>query len=263
MANLPLSVFIIAKNEADRIPKAITSAKKLTSEILVIVDNEKDDTIKIAKSLKAKVLINKWDGYGKQKSFGEKNCTHNWILNLDADEELSAKLIEEIITLFKTGKIEEFSAFILKVKISMNGEKPRWLADYTKTVRLYNKQKGGFSISPVHDSVIVKEGKIGYLKNIVNHHCFRNLAHWVEKINFYSSLQAKDYVAKKRKIPRLRILFEPFFSFFKAYIIRRYFIYGFDGIIYAGLYVHARMLRLGKIREEYFFQTNAQKNSNK
>lgn len=253
---LPLSLFIIAKNEEDRISKAIVSAKDIADEIIVVLDSKEDKTFEVAKNLGAKILINPWQGYGKQKAFGENACKNEIILNLDADEQLSDEIKQEIINLFQSGGINAYYGFVVKVKISMNGQKPKKLADSIKTIRLYNKTKASFCLSTVHDSVIIEDKKnIGKLKGIIYHHCFRNLHHWSEKLNNYSSMQAKDYVARNRKIPTIRVLVEAPIAFFKAYILRRYFIYGFDGIIYSFMYVFGRMLRLGKIREEY--QKNA------
>ena len=82
---LPISVFIITKNEADRIAQVINAVKKIANEILVIDSGSSDETCKIAAGAGAKVLFNKWQGYGQQKKFGESKCINKWILNIDAD----------------------------------------------------------------------------------------------------------------------------------------------------------------------------------
>ena len=63
-------------------------------------------------------------------------------------------------------------------------------------------------------------------------------------------MQAKDFVEKRRKLSNLRIIGEPFLSFFKAYFIRRYIFLGVDGFLEAIIYAFARTLRLAKIREK-------------
>ena len=90
---IKISAFIITKNEAHRIAKSINSIKNIVDEIIVVDSGSNDDTVIIAEKLGAKVIFNEWPGYVKQKSFAESLCRHDWILNIDADEELTDKLV--------------------------------------------------------------------------------------------------------------------------------------------------------------------------
>lgn len=247
---LPISVFIIAKNEADRISKPILSVRDWVDEIIVIDSGSEDDTVNVSRNLGARVLFNEWKGYGQQKIFGEKQCRNNWILNLDADEEVGNELAVNIKTLFKDGNKPTGTAFKFKWKILFRFEnKPPLLAPGGEFVRLYNKNYAGFRDSTIHDSVVVREGRIGYIRGLVYHRCFRDLNHWVNKINFYSGMQAEDYVKNGRKVLSVRLVTEPFFAFIKSYFVRRYFVYGIDGFVGSFLYAYAKLLRLAKARE--------------
>ena len=86
---LPLSVFIIAVNEADRIALTINSVRDWADEVIVIDSGSTDDTVAVAESHGARVVFNEWNGYGPQKVFGETLCRNDWLLNLDADEEVT------------------------------------------------------------------------------------------------------------------------------------------------------------------------------
>ena len=97
---LPISCFIIAQNEADRINKTINYVKDLVNEIIVIDSGSTDGTQEIAENLGCKVLYNKWNGFGPQKRFGEDCAKNKWLLNLDADEYLSNDLQLEIRDIF-------------------------------------------------------------------------------------------------------------------------------------------------------------------
>lgn len=258
MSKLPLSVFIIAKDEADRIPHTLNSVKDIADEIIVIDSGSTDNTKEICTKFQAKFIYNEWNGYGEQKRFGEAQCRNRWILNLDADEALSTDLINEIKLLFTTGNIEAHSAYILDVKIILNHDStPPKFAPNTLTARLYDKTKASFSDSPIHDSVIIKQGTSRRLRGIVIHRCFRSLEHEVQKINFYTSMQATDFLKKQRPVSSLRIFIEPFFAFFKAYILRRYCFYGIDGLIQSFIYSFSKLLRLAKAREAYINSSNS------
>lgn len=254
---LPISVFIIAKNEADRIHRAILSVNGWADEVIVIDSGSTDDTMELSEKLGAKVVFHTWNGYGPQKVFGESLCKNDWVLNIDADEEITPELAVSIQGLFRDNSpnshllTPEYIAYRLTIKILFHLEKePPAFAPSNNPVRLYNKNYCGFKNSIVHDSVAVKKGTpIGKLHGIVLHRCFRDLEHWVGKINFYSTLQAEDFIKNGRKPSIVRIVTEPVLSFFKAYFLRRYFLYGIDGFIGSFLYSYARLLRLAKARE--------------
>jgi glycosyltransferase involved in cell wall biosynthesis len=248
---LPISVFIIAKNEEERISKAINSVAAWVDEVIVIDSGSTDKTVEIASKLGAKVMFNEWNGYGPQKVFGEKQCRNDWILNIDADEEIPEKLKNEIQNIFKNS-LPEVAAFKMCWQmIFFSQKKPPLMAVGSNFIRLYNKKLAGFSDSKVHDSVIPNEGaKLGELKNPVYHRCFLSMRHWADKINYYSTLQAEDWIKSGRKNPSsFRVIFEPVFTFLKAYFIRRYFLYGVDGYTGSLMYAYARTLRLAKVRE--------------
>jgi len=250
---LPISVFIITKNEEDRIANVINLVKDLADEVLVIDSGSSDNTVEIATGCGAKVMHNDWNGYGAQKIFGEENCKNDWILNIDADEEVSKELSEEIKEIFANNLQEKYYGFRVKIVNKFRFEKkPKKLAYYYNQLRLYNKNYAGFKNSTIHDSVELNEkdsSKIGQLKNIIYHQSFRSFSHWIDKINSYSQMQASDALAKNKNVSILKIFLTPTFAFFKAYIIRRYFIYGFDGFIYSYLFAFSRFAKLIKIRE--------------
>lgn len=249
---LPISVFIITKNEADRIAQVIEAVKKIADEILVIDSGSSDDTCKIALQAGAKVLFNKWNGYGLQKIFGENKCRNKWILNIDADEELSPKLAEEIREIFSRKIDKNVAGFRVKIVNKFRFENtPNRFAYYYNQFRLYNKELAGFKNSPIHDSVEAKNSRyeIRQLENIIYHQSFRSYSHWIEKINSYSQMQADDSFLKGKNPSILKILFTPIFTFLKAYFVRRYFIYGFEGLIYSSLFAFSRFAKAIKIRE--------------
>lgn len=257
MKKYPISVFIIAKNEEERIGITIKSVSDWVDEIIVIDSGSQDKTVEIAQELGAKVVFNEWPGYGQQKIFGEALCHNDWVLNLDADEEISPPLKHHILKLFDDGT-PDCSAYRIywKMLFRIEEQAPPPFAPGSSCIRLYNKQYAGFRDSAVHDSVVVHSGKTGKLKGFIYHRCFKHLDQWTEKVNFYSSMQAKDLFTKGRNPSILRILGEPFFAFFKAYIIRRYFIYGVDGFVGSFIYAYARLIRLAKARELFYRKNN-------
>lgn len=249
MPRLPISVFIIAKNEADRIGLTIRSVNEWADEVIVVDSGSQDDTVAVSESLGARVVFNPWRGYGPQKVFSEGLCRNDWLLNLDADEEVSPELAAEIRDLFVRGE-PPHAAYTLPIlplyPFQETGH--RWTA-FHHPVRLYRRSRAGFKDSAVHDSVVVREGSVGHLKGMVIHRSFRSLTHHVDKANEVSSLRAKDLFDKGRNPSALSLLLVPLFAFLKSYVLRREFVNGIDGIVVSHMYAFQRFIRLAKARE--------------
>ncbi len=255
---LPLSVFIIARNESDRIGRAIASVRGWVSQIVVIDSGSTDNTIDIARAAGADLVeFNAWKGYGQQKSYAETRCTQRWVLSLDADEMVSNELRQTISALFEGGQISEQPVYrVDAIEIFPYENHPRTFAPHTLVARLYDKEQAGFRPSAVHDSVILKAtGEIvanaPVLAGALYHYSFRNIAHIISKINNYSTMQADDWMARQKPIPWVRMVVEPFSAFLKAYFLRRYLFMGLMGFHYSLIYAFSRSIRMAKIYERY------------
>lgn len=249
---LPVSAFIIAQNEADRIGRTIESLSGWVDEIIVVDSGSQDGTVDIARSLGARVLHNDWPGYGQQKRFGEDQCRNQWLLNLDADEEVTSELAAEIQGLFETDTHQQADGWRIMIRdVYAHEDHPAsWAYGYHQ-IRLYDRTKGRFSESSVHDTVRPVTGaKIKSLEGIIAHRSIRSLDFQVGKYNRYSNMQVADLKARSRHLPRWRLLTEFPVGFFKAYFLRRYRRYGWWGFILAINYAHARFLRIAKAYEQ-------------
>lgn len=254
-----ISVFIITKNEEKRIERAINSVKNIADEIIIIDSGSTDKTVDIAKNLGAKVIFNEWTGYVDQKIFGERLCKNDWILNIDADESLTIELQDEISKIWEKGEQDQYKAYKFDVIIMHRSDelKHRLWAPRNKVIRLYNKLYASFANhdgSTTHDSVFLNKNlscndNVKDLKYGALHYSGTSIDQLVSKANFYSREQAKDIISSGRDISNLRVFLEFFLCLFKAFIIRRYFVFGFDGFIDSMVFAFARFLRLAKARE--------------
>ena len=248
---LPLSVFIIAQNEADRIGDTIRAVRDLTDDLIVVDSGSTDGTQAIAEELGARVIFNPWPGYGPQKRFAEDQCRHVWMLNLDADEVVPANLAAEIRALFAKGQ-PACQAYRIGIAEIFPGEAaPHPMAYTLWPVRLYRKDFGRYSPSLVHDRVDLEPGtKVGTLKSVVHHRSVRSLSDQLVKLNRYSDQQAVDLEIRGVSIPTWRIYFEFSAAFIKAYIGRRHILRGTYGFLTAMNYAISRHLRLAKHYEK-------------
>lgn len=254
---LPLSAFVICLNESMRIGATLESLKGLVDEVIVVDSGSTDGTQDIAQRHGAKVIHHDWPGYGQQKRFAEEQCQHDWVLNLDADEVLSDALIAQIRevftkqdgqTLFEMGGIDGYA---LKIRDCIPTEQhPRPFAHMTRAVRLYNKTKGRYADSLVHDRVQFADSAahIHTLSAPVYHYSVTSMEQAIAKLNRYSTMQAQD-MASRGKYPAmlgLRLYIEFPIAFIKSYILRGDILRGSKGFTNAMTYAFSRFARIAK-----------------
>ena len=246
----PLSVFVIALNEADRLGRTLDAARGLTDDLVVVDSGSTDGTQGVAAARGARVIHHDWAGYGPQKRFAEEQCRHPWLLNLDADEIVPPELREEIAALFAAGEPER-DAYRIGIAEVFPGEgRPHRFAYTLRPVRLYRRDRGRYAVSPVHDRVELAPGaRVGALRGRIHHHSVRSLGDQIDKLNRYSDRQAADLAERGVRIPTWRLAVEFPLAFLKAYLIRRHALRGAYGFLLAMNYAIARHLRVAKAYE--------------
>ena len=261
---LPISIFLIAKNEADRIGNTLRAIQELSDDIVVVDSGSTDGTQALAESLGARVIDHPWSGYGMQKRFGEDQCRHPWLLNLDADEVVTPELAREMTALFAKGEPDTSAYAMNIVEVFPGEEKPRPMAYSHVYVRLYRKDVGRFSGSSVHDLVDLQPGtNIVYLKEIVHHYSVRSLGDQLEKFNRYTDQLVDDLDSRGVRIPTWRVFIELPIAFLKAYFGRRHCVHGVYGFLTAMNYAMFRHLRVAKYYERHRTKRRAQQQADR
>lgn len=246
-----LSCTIISLNEAERIQACIEAITDIADEIVVVDSGSTDGTQDMARALNARVIHNEWPGYGPQKRFAEDNAKHDWVLNLDGDEVLSAELRHEILKWKTDGKTEPYGYRFKLVTVYPHHTSPRFRADFHDYIRLYNKQKMRFRDSLTHDAVVPGGHVIGRFKGNCLHYSFRSLEHLKFKLKRYTDLQAKE-IKKPIWLLYLRLPFEYPILFWRYYIGRGHIfggLYGLRVALIAAKYRGARIRKFIKAKQ--------------
>ncbi len=235
---MQISATIITFNEEKKIADAINSVA-FADEILVVDSESTDKTREIAESLGAKVIIQKWLGFAAQKQFAVDHAAHDWILSLDADEQISADLQNEIVDLTPNAdayKIPRLS-FYLNRPIRHGGWYPDW------QIRFFNRKKARWKDVLIHESVET-EGKIEKLKNDILHYSVENMAHHHRMIGErYAPLAAQQMFELGRRTTKLKIYTAGFTAFLQTYIVKGGFLDGFAGFCIARFAAHHAFLK--------------------
>lgn len=197
---MKISSIIIAKNEEANIRRCIQSQLSCIDEIIILIDScSTDKTFDIAKSYAAvKVMQVKWQGYAETKRYGISLASNNWIFWIDADEEITTDLSEEI-NAFKKSE-PAFNAYSVPRKAYFLGKWIKHSGWYPgRVARLFNKNEVSFDNRKVHEQLIVKDA-VGKLINNLNHYTDPSIHHYLEKSNRYTSLASEELFFKRKKI---------------------------------------------------------------
>lgn len=250
MSHTPVSVYIITKNEEARVACAVRSAVCWADEVIVVDSGSTDLTVQIAESLGARVLHRDWEGYGPQKRFAEEQCRNRWVLNLDADEEVSDSLAAEIQEAVNSATADR-AAFQIRVTDMLPGEiTPRWHAYSYNILRLYHRDFGQMSNHQYQDRVELHSGTTAALKGRIYHRSFVSWQATLQKINFYTSQVASERVSSgKTGGLSIRLFTEFPLTFLKVWLGRRYILRGSMGLAMSISVGYLNLMRLLKTKE--------------
>lgn len=250
MAKIPVSVFIVAKNEEARLGRVLAAVQPWAGEIVLVDSGSTDRTVEIAEQHGARVIHNAWGGYGPQKNFAEKQCRFDWLLNVDCDEVVTPGLAEEIQALFARRAPEQGAYLVRILNVYPGDTKPRPLANDYNVVRLYHKAAGTYSTHPIHDRVDLSPGIVPrQLQHPLYHYPYLSIQQLIDKNNRFSSFGA-GHAGKRKTFPlKIRLFFEFPLNFVKSYFFRGHFLGGWKGFYFALCHAFMRTTRVAKMLE--------------
>jgi glycosyltransferase involved in cell wall biosynthesis len=268
-----LSVVIITHNEEANLGRTLASVQRLVAhgkgEIIVVDSNSTDRTVEIARSYDAKVFIEEWKGYAAQKNSALDKATGDWILSLDADEELGPALAGEVYAAMHgrlgVDSIEGGSLEVIEKVMAIEEAQERgvttapvgfWISRKNfflgrwinhggfwpdPKLRLFRKNAAHFEPRLVHEDAALTNGISGRLKHAILHHSYPTLADYIDHMNRYSSLGAEMAVAKGQQgFSLFNIVLRPLATFIYNYFFRLGFLDGREGLLlhlYHAVYV--------------------------
>lgn len=247
MKKIPLSLCVITLNEESNIRRCLQSVP-FASDIVVLDSGSQDQTQTLAQDLGARVFEETWKGFGPQKQRAVELAQFEWVLCLDADEELSPELQAEIYALM-SGSLPVADGYRMARRSFYLGRwlyHGGWYPDHQ--TRLFSKSKMGWSQDQLHETV--RGGHPQTLKGDLNHYPFQNLSDQVSTNNRYSTLGAEGLWKKGQRFKRWQILVKPWVKFFELYVFKKGFMDGMPGFIIAVGGAYSYFLRYAKLWEK-------------
>jgi len=222
----PAGVFIICKNEEKNLARALESVKDF-AQIVVVDSGSTDGTLEIARRYTDKVLHQDWLGYSKQKAFALAQCTQDWVLSLDADEEVTPALREDLRQVMTQG--QAVAAVVPIGEVFLGKPVPACVKCVAK-VRFFRRDAGRYGEELAHEQIRV-DGPTAQVKGCIRHYGETSIAVKVEKNNAYSSLKAKEKLDKGKRPSLARLVLAMPFAFAKDYVLRRNCLNGWRGFV--------------------------------
>jgi glycosyltransferase involved in cell wall biosynthesis len=245
-----LSIVLITLNEAANLPRTLASVQGL-GEIIVVDSGSTDATVEIARHFGARVFIEEWKGFGAQKNFAFEKAAGDWILSLDADEELSQELAGEIQALLAAGANSAFTAYRIPRLNHFLGRPLRHGGYWPDPkLRLFRRGAAHFENRPVHETMQAN-GPIGNLKGHLIHHCYPTMDEYIEHMNRYSSAGAQMLVDSGRAGSSWiwlawNAVLNPAATFLYNYVFRLGFLDGRAGLLQHlnhSVYIHWKFVK--------------------
>lgn len=242
-----LSACLITLNEERNLPRLLTSLKDVADEILIVDAGSHDRTCEIGRQYNARIIVRDWGGYAEQRNFAAAEVQHDWILALDADEELSEKL-RDSIRQWKSGEpvyqVYEVNrlTWYLGAWIKHSG----WYPDRKK--RLYHRDATRFE-GIVHESLRFA-GAVGRMEGELYHYTVNSFEEHVANVNRYTTLAAQQLLESGKRVWRPGMWLAPGWSWLQTFVLQAGFLDGHRGWLIARMAarsVHLKYKKLGAL----------------
>jgi glycosyltransferase involved in cell wall biosynthesis len=247
---LPLSVVVVAREEACNLPRCLGSVGGWTAERIVALNGADDGSAAIARQSGAAVYELEWKGFRDTKNSAVQFASQPWVLCLDADEEVSPELRRSIHAFLSGPKAERHAGARFPRKVWFIDRWIRhgdWYPDYSLRLirRGQCRWQGG---RHVHERIEC-DGPVATLKGDLHHYSFPNVSAQVAKINPFADLFVREQTEQGRRFSLIDAVFRPGWRFFRGYVLKGGFLDGYPGFYIAWASAFASLVRYTRLFE--------------
>jgi glycosyltransferase involved in cell wall biosynthesis len=241
-----ISAVLITKDEARNVERCLASLAPVVDEIVVVDGFSTDDTVARCERLGARVVQQAWIGFGPQKNLANGLARNEWILSVDADEALDPFLQRAIAEAKAAGLRGAYEIARLNWYY---GRFVRHGLEYPdRKVRLFPRSKVSWNERLVHEGLRFAEPRpVTRLEGHLLHYTYARIEEHVAKANRYTSLAAEDALRRGLRPSLAKAILSPLAVLVKAYVLKRGFLDGLDGLVLAVLHANAAFLKQVKL----------------
>ncbi len=203
---------------------------------VIVVDNGLEEEIRanLKKRDYCKIVKFKSEDFSAMRNYALQLAKTDWVFFIDSDERLEDSLRKEILEVVKD---DSKVAYYISRREFFLGKEIKYgevLKARVKGIIRLVKKEGGKWEGKVHE-VFVPNGKAGKLKSSLLHFSHNSVADFIKKINYYSTLRAKELFSRNKKVSLFEIIFIPLLKFFYTYFVLLGFLDGYRGFVYSFL----------------------------
>ncbi|MFH0866188.1 MAG: glycosyltransferase family 2 protein [Bacteroidota bacterium] len=242
-----LSVVIITLNEERNITRCLSSVKEVADDIVVVDSGSTDRTREICSQSDVNFIFHPWTGYSDQKNYANRQACYDWILSIDADEELSPELIQSIkeaknktqIGYYKINRLTNYCGKWIK-----HGG---WYPDIK--LRIFDRNNTQWECA-IHE-ILTNEKKFPsvLLKGNCYHYTYYNITEHIAQANKFSELSAQDMFQRGKKYGFIKLFISPLAKFIGNYVMRTGFLDGIYGLAIACISAQAVFWKYAKLKQ--------------
>jgi glycosyltransferase, family 2 len=280
-----VTFIILTKNEEKNIIDCLKSIEGFAKRVVLIDSGSTDSTCRIAKSMGAEVFFHPFENYARQFNWGidNTNITTKWTFRLDADERLTPKLIKKLNELMIEHDLDDINGITMEAWLYFMGRKIKHGCHNKRKLMLFKTGIGRIENRKMDEHTILSKGKSIYCKERFIHYDFKDMTHWINKMNWYATRELQDYYefinsenldisinqedknindsiinsTRKKKFNfyyKLPLFFRSWLLFIYNYIFKLGFLDGKEGFVYHYMYHRwYRTLVDAKILEQRIF----------
>ena len=241
-----ITAIIPTFNEAHNIEEVLKSVS-FADEIMVVDSFSTDNTVELAKKYTNFIVQREYKYSASQKNWAIPQANNEWILLVDADERVTPELKQEIIEVLNQNSMDSVDAFSIRRANYFMGKRVYFSGKRNDRVtRLFRKSTCRYEDKFVHAKLQTK-GKVKPLKNKFYHNTYVSFDKYIEKMNRYAWLQARDYNKVTGALTPYHFIIKPCWSFFTHFIIQGGFRDGVPGLVISYLYGYSVFTRYVKL----------------
>jgi len=247
-----VTVLIPTFNEEENLKALLPLVASWADEVLIVDSFSTDHTVSIAEGFPTRIIQREYENSASQKNWAIPQAKNNWIFLIDADERPENQLIEEVKQIVQQPyEPVHPSAYWIRRNNHFMGQRVKycgWQGD--KVIRLFRKEECFYESKHVHAEIIVSNNQVSLLKGRLIHFTFKNMDHFMQKMQRYAHWSAQDYKNKTGKIGFFHLWVKPAFRFFKHYVIQLGFLDGRTGFVVSKVLAWGVFMRYIYLLEE-------------
>ncbi len=256
-----VTIIILTKNEEINLPDCLESVKEFAKRVVIVDSGSSDKTEEIARAFGVDFYVHEFENYACQFNWGIDNTDIDtkWTFRLDADERLTPELCAELEAIMEEHDADDVNGVTMEAWLYFMGRKIKHGCHNKRKLMLFKTGIGRIENRKMDEHTVLSEGTSVYAKNRFIHYDFKDMTHWINKMNWYATREMQDYYdfkngqeyelgnekdsvisrTRKKKFGfyyRFPMFFRSWLLFMYNYIIKLGFLDGKEGFVYHYMY---------------------------